>query len=267
MPNVLLKTEHLSRSFGGLQAVRDVSIAVEEGSFHSVIGPNGAGKTTFFNMISGAIKPSSGKVFFAGNEITGLPLHRMIHLGIGRAYQITSLFPSLTVAENVRLAAQARGRDTFKFWQHSDRFERYHERAQTALKLVGLRGVEQVLASALPHGDKRKLELALLLASEPRLLLLDEPTAGMAANQVPELIEIIQQLRQSGQHTIILVEHRMDVVMSISDQITVMHGGSVLAEGTPQAIAADPRVQQAYLGELYDDVLNQPHEVAHDTNS
>ncbi|HEY1013828.1 MAG TPA: ABC transporter ATP-binding protein [Herpetosiphonaceae bacterium] len=259
----LLRTERVSRSFGGLQAVRDVSIQVEAGSFHAIIGPNGAGKTTFFNIVSGALKPTAGRVFFKGRDITGTPLHRMAHLGIGRAYQITSLFPALTVAENVRLAAQARGSDNFKFWRHSDKLQGYRERAAATIGLVGLGGREELLASALPHGDKRKLELALLLAGEPELLLLDEPTAGMAANQVPELIEIIKGLRESGRHTIMLVEHRMDVVMSVSDRITVMHNGAVLAEDTPRAIAADPRVQQAYLGELYDDVLAGSEEEAH----
>jgi branched-chain amino acid transport system ATP-binding protein len=257
MNQPLLRTTQVSRFFGGLQAVNEVSISVEEGAFHSIIGPNGAGKTTFFNIISGALKPSSGRVFWDGRDITGTPLHRMSHLGIGRAYQITSLFPTLSVAENVRLAAQARGHDNFKFWRHSDRLQTYHQRAHEVIATVGLGGREATLASALPHGDKRKLELALLLAGDPRLLLLDEPTAGMAANQVPELIAIINQLRAAGRYTLMLVEHRMDVVMSVSDRITVMHHGAVLAEDTPQAIAADRRVQQAYLGELYDDVLKQ----------
>lgn len=267
MSEPVLRTEQISRFFGGLQAVRDVSISVEAGAFHSIIGPNGAGKTTFFNIISGALKPSSGRVFFDGRNITGMPLHHMTHLGIGRAYQITSLFPTLSVAENVRLAAQACGNDNFKFWRHSDKLQSYHERAREVIALVGLGGCEGSFASSLPHGDKRKLELALLLASDPRLLLLDEPTAGMASNQVPELITIINQLRQTGRHTIILVEHRMDVVMSISDRITVMHNGSVLAEATPQAIAADPRVQKAYLGELYDDVLQHEQGATHGSDS
>lgn len=255
MTEPILKTEHVSRFFGGLQAVRDVSINVEPGSFHSIIGPNGAGKTTFFNIISGALKPSLGRVYFKGRDITGTPLHRMTHLGIGRAYQITSLFPNLSVIENVRLAAQATGSDNFKVWQHSDRLRRYIQRAEAVIDLVGLSGRETLFASALPHGEKRKLELALLLAADPEVLLLDEPTAGMASDQVPELMSIIEQLRQRGDRTIMLVEHRMDVVMTVSDRITVMHGGAVLAEGTPREISADERVQQAYLGELYEDVL------------
>jgi branched-chain amino acid transport system ATP-binding protein len=250
-----MRVENVSRWFGGLQAVREASLSIEQGAFHSIIGPNGAGKTTLFNMMSGAIPPSSGRILFKERDITGMPLHRVAQLGIGRAYQITSLFPGLTVLENVRLAAQARGTDSFKLWRHSAKLRRYLDRAEDVIGLVGLAGRQAVLASALSHGDKRKLELALLLAGDPELLLLDEPTAGMAAEQVPELMEIVRRVRQQGDRTIILVEHRMDVVMAVSDRITVMHHGAVLAEGTPREIAADLRVQQAYLGELYEDVI------------
>ncbi len=251
----IMRVENVSRWFGGLQAVREASLSIEQGAFHSIIGPNGAGKTTLFNMMSGAIPPSSGRILFKERDITGMPLHRVAQLGIGRAYQITSLFPGLTVLENVRLAAQARGTDSFKLWRHSAKLRRYLDRAEDVIGLVGLAGRQAVLASALSHGDKRKLELALLLAGDPELLLLDEPTAGMAAEQVPELMEIVRRVRQQGDRTIILVEHRMDVVMAVSDRITVMHHGAVLAEGTPREIAADLRVQQAYLGELYEDVI------------
>jgi branched-chain amino acid transport system ATP-binding protein len=257
MTTAIMRVEQVSRWFGGLQAVREASLTIEQGAFHSIIGPNGAGKTTLFNMMSGAIRPSSGQIFFRERDITGLPLHRVAQLGIGRAYQITSLFPGLTVLENVRLAAQARGGDSLKLWRHSAALRGYLDRAEEVIALVGLAGREQTIASALAHGDKRKLELALLLAGDPELLLLDEPTAGMAAEQVPELMEIIRRVRQQGERTIVLVEHRMDVVMAISDRITVMHHGAVLAEGTPREIAADQRVQQAYLGELYEDVLGQ----------
>lgn len=254
MSTPIMRTEHVSRSFGGLQAVRNVTWAIEPGAFHAIIGPNGAGKTTFFNLLSGALPPTSGRIYFKDRNITGLPQHRVAQLGIGRAYQITSLFPNLPVLENVRLAAQARGSDNLTLWRHSNNVRRYIERAEQVIELVGLAGRETAMASSLAHGDKRKLELALLLAGDPELLLLDEPTAGMASNQVPELIEIIDRLRRIGDRTIVLVEHRMDVVMAVSDRITVMHQGAVLAEGTPREIAADSRVQQAYLGELYEDV-------------
>ena len=253
----LLQTEHISRSFGGLHAVRDVSINVQPGEVYAIIGPNGAGKTTFFNIISGTLRPDAGRIFFKGREITALPLRKMAHLGIGRAFQITSLFPTLSAGENVRLAAQACGNDNLRFWRHSASFKRYIERADSVLEQVGLAAKAHLPTSALSHGEKRKLELALLLASEPELLLLDEPTAGMASNQVPELLEVIDQLRSSGKHTIMLVEHRMDVVMKVSDRIMVMHSGAMLAEGTPQEIANNDQVQQAYLGGLYEDVFHE----------
>lgn len=250
----IMRLERISRSFGGLRAVQDVTLSLRAGSFHSIIGPNGAGKTTLFNLMSGTLRPTAGRIFYKEQEITGIAAHRVAQLGIGRAYQIASLFPGLSVLENVRLAAQARGHDSLKLWARSSRFARYIERAEEVIALVGLAGREQLLARALAHGDKRKLELALLLAGDPELLLLDEPTAGMASNQVPELIEIIDRLRKQGNRTIVLVEHRMDVVMAVSDHITVMHQGTLLAEGTPREIADDARVQQAYLGELYADV-------------
>ncbi|MBN1965718.1 MAG: ATP-binding cassette domain-containing protein, partial [Anaerolineae bacterium] len=173
----ILEAEHLRKEFGGLVAVADVSIRVEPGRLHAIIGPNGAGKTTFFNLISGNLPPTAGRVVFKGTDITHVPLHRRAHLGIGRSFQITNVFPNLTVLENVRLAAQATGPDNFRLWRSYRTFTGYETRALDVLGLVGLRGKEQLLASLLPHGDKRKLELAILLAPDPELLLLDEPTA------------------------------------------------------------------------------------------
>lgn len=244
----ILETQALNKDFGGLQAVADVSLRVEAGSLHSIIGPNGAGKTTLFNLIGGNIKPSSGRVIFKGRDITPLPLHRVAHLGIGRAFQIINIFPSLSALENVRLAAQALGRDNLKLWARTQAFRGYQAQALAALTQVGLAARAEMVAAALPHGDKRKLELAILLAPDPELLLLDEPTAGMASEQVPELIAIIDSVRARRNKTIILVEHNMNVVMNVSDRITVMHQGRVLAEGTPREIAANERVQAAYLG-------------------
>ncbi len=225
---------------------------VLDGALHSIIGPNGAGKTTLFNLLSGNLRPTRGRVIFQGRDITGLPLHRTAHLGIGRSFQITNIFPSLTVLENVRLAAQALGGDNFKLFRHYEHFSTYIDRALEVIAQVGLGGKELVPANALPHGDKRKLELAILLAPDPKLLLLDEPTAGMASEQVPALMEAIDSIRRAGGKTILLVEHNMNVVMHVSDFVTVMHRGRVLAEGTPAEIAADERVQQAYLGQLYE---------------
>lgn len=247
----ILETRKLRKEFGALVAVANVSIKVRANTLHSIIGPNGAGKTTFFNLVSGNIEPTSGQVIFKGRDITHRPVHRTAHLGIGRSFQITNLFPNLTVFENVRLACQALGRDNFRLLEHYHRFRQYEDRAWEVIRRVGLAEQALTLARALPHGGKRKLELGMILAPDPEVLLLDEPTAGLAAEQVPELIELIQEVQRTGRKTVMLVEHNMNVVMSVSDAITVMHQGQVLAEGTPSEIAANEVVQSAYLGALY----------------
>lgn len=266
--NPLLETKALSRYFGGLKAVDGVDFKLASGDFHSIIGPNGAGKTTFLNLLSGALKPTQGKVIFKGQDITHLPAHRIAHLGIGRSYQITNVFPNLTVLENVRLAAQALGHDNFKLLTDYKRFTKYEERAWNVLEQVGLASAGYSFVSALPHGDKRRLELAMLLAQDNEVLLLDEPTAGLATEQVPEFMSLVKEIVASsgagsaaagsaGTHskkTVVLVEHNMSVVMSLSDRISVMHQGRLLAEGTPIEIAANQTVQDAYLGSLYSDL-------------
>jgi branched-chain amino acid transport system ATP-binding protein len=257
MAEPILRAEQVCKHFGGLRAVDGVSVSVAPGSLHSIIGPNGAGKTTFFNLLSGVLQPTSGQIYFKGRPITGLPLHRIAHLGIGRSFQITNLFPHLTVLENVRLAVQAHGADNFRLLNHFSTFRRYIEAAEQAIAAVGLSGREHLPANVLPHGDKRKLELAILLAPDPELLLLDEPTAGMASEQVSELLEIIRNARRGGSKTIMLVEHNMNVVMSLSDRITVMHQGQVIAEGTPSQIATNETVQVAYLGGLYEEEMQK----------
>ncbi|MGA7227468.1 MAG: ABC transporter ATP-binding protein [Acidimicrobiia bacterium] len=251
MMETILETRNLRRQFGALVAVADVSVKITGNTLHSVIGPNGAGKTTFFNLVSGALRPTSGHVLYKGEDITNLPGHRTIHRGIGRSFQITNIFPSLTVLENVRLAAQAMGRHSFRLLTPHERFGSYIERAETVLAQVGLERRALQPARTLPHGDQRKLELGMILAPDPEVLMLDEPTAGMAAEQVPELMSLIEDVRRVGDKTVVLVEHNMNVVMNVSDRITVMHQGEVLAEGTPSEIAGDERVQSAYLGELY----------------
>jgi branched-chain amino acid transport system ATP-binding protein len=247
----ILETSRLRKEFGALVAVANVTIKVRPNTIHSIIGPNGAGKTTFFNLLSGNLEPTSGRVYFRGRDITHLPLHRAAHLGIGRSFQITNIFPNLTVLENIRLACQALGRGNFQMLRHYRHFREYEERAWEVVHHVGLEKDALMPARTLPHGGQRKLELGIILATDPELLLLDEPTAGMAAEQVPELIDLIRRVHQAGNKTIILVEHNMNVVMSISDYITVMHQGQVLAEGTPAEIAANEVVQSAYLGGLY----------------
>ncbi|HEX7976945.1 MAG TPA: ABC transporter ATP-binding protein [Anaerolineales bacterium] len=254
MSDIILETDRLRKEFGALVAVDDVSLQVRAGSFHSIIGPNGAGKTTLFNLLSSTLEPTSGRVIFKRRDITRIPAHRTIHLGIGRSFQITNIFPNLTVLENIRLASQALGHDNFRLFSSYRRFHRYEERAWEVAQLVGLAERAGMLARTLPHGDQRKLELGMILAPDPELLLLDEPTAGMAAEQVPELMALIQRIRQAGNKTVMLVEHNMNVVMSVSDTVTVMHLGQVLAEGNPAEIAANPEVQSAYLGGLYGDL-------------
>lgn len=250
--DVILETFNLSKVFGSLVAVDDVSIQIKRGSTHSIIGPNGAGKTTFFNLLTGNHKPTRGSVRFNGQDITHLPVHRRAHIGIGRSFQITNIFPNLTVLENVRLAVQSLRGGNFKMWRRINPTDAETSRALEMLDLIRLREAAYLPANVLPHGGKRKLELAILLAADPELLLLDEPTAGMASEQVPELMKIIGDIARSGEKTVVMVEHNMNVVMGISDRITVMNAGSVLTEGTPKEIAADKTVQSVYLGELYD---------------
>lgn len=249
MTDIILEGRGLAKHFGGLRAVDGVDIAIRAGAFHSIIGPNGAGKTTLFNLLSGTLKPTAGRVLLRGQDITGVPLHRMARLGLGRSFQITNVFPNLTVLENVRLAAQALGAHTFNFWRSADTLTEHVDKALTAIRRVGLQGKEGALAAALPHGDKRKLELAIILAADPQVLLLDEPTAGMASEQVPQFLDLIHSIRAEGQKTIVLVEHNMNIVLNVSEQITVMHQGRLLAEGTPADIRQNPAVRKAYLGE------------------
>lgn len=249
---IAIETQHLSKNFGSLAAVKDVSIKIRKNSLHAIIGPNGAGKTTLFNLLSGTLKPTAGKVFYKGMDLTQQPVHKMIHLGIGRSFQITNIFPNLTVYENIRLASQAMEPGNFRIVDDVSKLADCERRTQEVIQRVGLQSQAMLLARTLPHGDQRKLELGMILAPDPEVLLLDEPTAGMAAEQVPELIALIQEIQLSGEKTVVLVEHNMNVVMSISDKITVMHLGQVLAEGSPSEIASNKEVQTAYLGGLYE---------------
>ena len=251
---IILEAQNLRKVFGGLVAVDDVSVKVKRNTMHAIIGPNGAGKTTFFNLLSGVMPPTHGKVIFGGKDITRMTPQRRAHLGIGRSFQITNIFPNLTVIENIRLAAQAMGNDNFRLFAKTEKFTNYFDKADEVIAEVGLQGRELTYARNLPHGEKRKLELGIMLASDPQLLLFDEPTAGMSSEQVPELIEIINRVLKQGDRTAILVEHRMDMVMSVSDCITVMALGTLLAEGSPEDIAGNEQVQKAYLGDLYGDL-------------
>jgi branched-chain amino acid transport system ATP-binding protein len=243
--SVLLRTERLTRAFGSLIAVDRVDVTIRAGELRSIIGPNGAGKTTFFRLISGEMTPSSGRVVFQDRDITGMAQHQVARLGIAKSYQITNVFPHLTVHENVRVAVQGHAR-AFNFWSRADRLTDVRDRATALLKTVGLAGKGEGLAAHLSHGEKRHLEIGIALASDPVLLLLDEPTAGMSPEETDETMRLIREL--AAGRTVILVEHKMKVVMRISDRITVLHQGQVLAEGTPEEIRANDRVQQTYLG-------------------
>ncbi|HME94004.1 MAG TPA: ABC transporter ATP-binding protein [Methylomirabilota bacterium] len=242
---VLLETERLTRSFGSLVAVNGVSLVIRRGELRSIIGPNGAGKTTLFRLISGEMAPSSGRVKFRDADITGLPQHRVCRLGIAKSYQITNIFPHLTVLENVRVAVQGYAR-SFNFWSRADRIAGCRERAVEILETVGLARRTERLAAHLSHGEKRHLEIGITLASEPVLLLLDEPTAGMSPEETDETMVLIRELARA--RTVVLVEHKMKLVMGVSDRVTVLHQGQVLADGSPDEIRNNALVQETYLG-------------------
>jgi branched-chain amino acid transport system ATP-binding protein len=242
----ILRTEGLWRTFDGIQAVAGVDFAVGRGELRSIIGPNGAGKTTFFRLISGEMKPTRGRIWFNGREITGLSQQKVARLGMVKSHQITSIFPHLTVRENVRVAAQA-AKTTYNFWSKKESLTDVAERAEGALSAVGLVDRRGRLAAHLSHGEKRHLEIGIALATEPAVLLLDEPTAGMSPEETDATMRLITEIAEG--RTVILVEHNMKIVMKISQRITVFHQGQVLAEGTPDEVRGNERVQQVYLGE------------------
>ena len=241
----LLRTERLSKSFGRLLAVDAVSLEVAPGELRAIIGPNGAGKSTLFKLISGELAPSSGRIVFDGEDTTGLPHFAVSRRGIAKSYQVTTIFPQLTVFENVRVAVQCR-RTVLDCWTRAERLRGVGDRAREILAAVELEGRADALAASIGHGLQRHLELGIALACDPRLLLLDEPTAGMSPEETERTIALIKRI--AAGRTVVLVEHKMKVVMEIADRITVLHQGRVLAEGAPEAIRRDARVQQVYLG-------------------
>jgi branched-chain amino acid transport system ATP-binding protein len=242
-----IKTENLSKSFGALRAVNDVSLAIEAGSLHSIIGPNGAGKTTLFNLLTGTFPPTSGRIIFDGKDITGTPAHRVAHLGLARSYQRTTVFPALSLLDNVWVAAFATTRSwSGLLWKNTNDFSSVKEKALQALKDVGLEHKADHPARQISHGEQRQLELAIALAAAPRVLLLDEPAAGLSPEETRRMVALVRTLK--GRYTIVLIEHKIDIIMSVSDRISVMHFGSLIAEGTPGEIQRDPEVRRAYLG-------------------
>jgi branched-chain amino acid transport system ATP-binding protein len=242
-----LRTQGLTRRFGGLVAVNDVSLACHRGQPHAVIGPNGAGKTTLINLLSGDLAPSAGRVLMQEREVTGLPSHRISRLGVGRSYQRTNVFMGFTVFENCRLAAQSRLPSSMRFLRPAARYEDVNAAAERALDLTDLKTQKAKAASALSHGERRQLELAMTLATAPSVLLLDEPLAGMGAEEAARMVELLRRLAPA--HAMLLVEHDMDAVFALAAILTVMVDGRVLASGAPAEIRANAQVQEAYLGE------------------
>ena len=244
----VLETRDLTIRFGGHVAVDAVSCRFAPGSLTAIVGPNGAGKTTYFNLISGQLPASSGQVLLFGEDVTRTPAPVRTRKGMGRAFQLTNLFPNLTVSENVRLAVQARARlglNLVSMWTgHAELVEK----AERYLARVALLERRHALASELSHGDQRKLEVAILLALEPEIFMFDEPTAGMSVDEVPVILDLIQGIRAQKDKTILLVEHKMDVVRSLADRIIVLHQGALVADGAPAEVIASPIVQEAYLG-------------------
>jgi len=243
----LLETRELSKSFGALTAVNAANLRIEQGTLHSIIGPNGAGKTTLFNLLTGQFPPSAGQILFDGRDITGTRAHRIAHLGLARSFQRTNVFPAFSLLDNVWVAAFAcspswRG----LLWRRTDRYAEVTARARAALSDVGLAERAHHLAREISHGEQRQLELAIALAAAPRVLLLDEPAAGLSPEETRRMVALVRQLK--GRYTIVLIEHKIDIIMSVSDRISVMHFGALIAEGTPAEIQRNPEVRRAYLG-------------------
>ena len=240
----ILSVEGLTVRFGGLTALDNLCITVQPGEIRAIIGPNGAGKSTFFNCVTGVIRPTAGRIIFRGEDITGLPPHRISKKAIARSYQITNILPGATVLENVRIAAQSR-QHSWSLLRHYRSYNAVIDRACAVLNAVGLGGDEDEVAANLAHGAQRNLEIGIALATAPKLLCLDEPTAGMSVAETQATVELVRRIAQDL--TILIVEHDMEVVMGLARIITVLHYGEVLAEGTPAEIQANPRVQEVYL--------------------
>ncbi|MES2281686.1 MAG: ABC transporter ATP-binding protein [Pseudomonadota bacterium] len=248
----MLQTKDLTVRFGGHVAVNAVSCTFQPGTLTAIVGPNGAGKTTYFNLISGQIRASSGDVYLNGNSLAGMSPSARTRAGLGRAFQLTNLFPNLSVLENVRLAVQAaragkhlRGLNLWSIWSDHKALTQL---AEEVLEAVSMANKRHTTVASLPHGDQRKLEVALLMALEPDVFMFDEPTAGMSADEAPVILNLIRKLKNDKRKTILLVEHKMDVVRELADRIIVLHNGSLVADGEPAEVIASPVVQEAYLG-------------------
>jgi branched-chain amino acid transport system ATP-binding protein len=244
----LLELEGVTRRFGALVALDQVALAVEDGEVRAIIGPNGAGKTTLFNVITGTVKPTAGVIRFAGQAIGGLASHRVCRLGLSRTFQITSLFADMSARENARLAAQARHARRWQPFGGATLFKEAAALADAALEQLGLSAVAERPAGLLSHGDQRLLEVAMAMAQQPRVLLLDEPTQGLSVEETAQAVDTLARFLQTSRMTVLLVEHDMEVVFRLAHRITVLHRGAVIADGAPAEVKADPGVQEAYLG-------------------
>jgi branched-chain amino acid transport system ATP-binding protein len=245
----VLATRNLGLDIGGARIVADVSLEVPAGELLGIIGPNGAGKTTLFNLLSGLYRPTAGRIELEGREITHTPASRRTRAGLGRTFQVSSIFPLLSVRENVRLAAEAALGGTLRLWRRANGVRAALDKARSAIARVDLETRAETPAGLLAHGEKRRLELAMLLAADPRVIMLDEPMAGVSAEHVPQLVELIRSLHAEEGKTVLMVEHHMEVVTGLAQRIAVMHHGALLACDTPQAVMANETVQSAYLGE------------------
>ena len=247
MADALLEIEDLSKRFGGVVASDAIALAVPQGELHAIIGPNGAGKTTLISQLAGEIAPDAGRIRFAGRDITNLPIFRRSQLGLARSFQITSLFLDFNAIENAGLAVQAHAGHSFRFWRDARSQPELRTPARAALARVGLAGRADVIVSKLSHGEHRQLEIAMALATTPRMLLLDEPMAGMGPDESARMVKTLRELKR--ELTILLIEHDMEAVFALADRITVLVYGRIIASGTPEAIRANAEVRQAYLGE------------------
>jgi branched-chain amino acid transport system ATP-binding protein len=244
----IIKTKSLTKKFGGLVAVNNVDLTIEENRLTSIIGPNGAGKTTFFNLLTGLMQPDGGKIYYKGEDITGSPPHKIVKEGIARSFQLLNIFNELSLFENIRIAVQAEKGHGLEMLSFINSLNEVNERSLEIIKTIGLEGKENITAKNLSYGDRRILEIGIALASNPRLLLLDEPTSGLASRETGKMADFIQNLAKDL--TIVVIEHDMSIVLSISDHIAVLHQGKVIAEGTPDQIKQNDEVQEAYLGGL-----------------
>ena len=242
----ILEAVGISKHFGGLMANNDINFAVEEGRITSIIGPNGAGKTTLFNLLTGLYKPDAGKVLFEGQDISGWPIHRIVNLGIVRSFQVVNIFNEISPSENIRLAVQSRKKRGLNFFRSAAGFDDINQETHAVLDEIGLIAVKDLPTKTLSYGDKRVLEIGIAMASRPKLLLMDEPTSGLPSSETERIKKFIKKI--SAQLTVVVIEHDMDIVLTVSDIILVLHQGRVIAQGAPNEIKANAEVQEAYLG-------------------